>query len=90
MFSRQVWGIMPVLDCRPLIKDCNDDHPNMLMDRQQKSTNDASAIFPSIPIGSAVAVQSEDGRPWTHWTIVAMSNHNHHNMTHNQWQMHHT
>ena len=57
MFRRQVHGIMPVLDCKPLIKDCDDDHHNKLIERQQKSTNDASAVFPCIPIGSAVVVQ---------------------------------
>ena len=57
MFSRQVCSIMPVIDCKPLIEDCDDDHHNKLVGRQQKSTNDASAIFPCIPIGSAVAVQ---------------------------------
>ena len=57
MFSRQVHSIMPVLDCKPLVKDCDDDHHNKLVERQQKSTNDASAIFPCIPIGSAVVVQ---------------------------------
>ena len=57
MFNMQVGSIMPVIDCKALIKDCDDDHHNKLIDRQQKSTNDASAIFPCIPIGSAVAVQ---------------------------------
>ena len=70
IFRRQVGGIMPVIDCKPLIKDCDDDHHNKLVDRQQISTNDASAIFPCIPIGSVVAVQQEDGTPWTHGTIV--------------------
>ena len=57
MFSKQVYNIMPVIDCKPLIKDCDDDHHNRLIDRQQKTTNDASAISPCIPIGSAVVVQ---------------------------------
>ena len=78
MFSRQVHGIMPVIDCKPLIKDCDDDHYNKLIDRQQKSTNDASAIFACIPIGSAVVVQQEDSGLWTHGTIVGMGDHNHH------------
>ena len=78
MFSRQVCGIMPVLDCKPLIKDCDDDHHNKLIDRKQKSTNDASAIFPCISIGSAVVVQQEDGRLWTHRTVVGTGDHNHH------------
>ena len=78
MFSRQVCGIMPVIDHKPLVKDCDDDHHNKLIERQQKNTNEASAIFPCIPIGSAVVVQQEDGGPWTHGTIVGMGNHNHH------------
>ena len=57
MFNRQGCSIMPVIDHKSLIKDCDDDHHNKLIDRQQKSTNDASAIFPCIPIGPAVAVQ---------------------------------
>ena len=65
MFSRQVCGIMPVIDWKPLDKDCDGDYHNKLIDRQQKSTNDASSIFPCIPILSAVAVQQEDSRPWT-------------------------
>ena len=57
MFNRQVCGIMPVVDCKLLIKDSDGNHHNKLIYRQQKSTNDASAIFPCIPIGSAAAVQ---------------------------------
>ena len=78
MFNRQVCSVMPLIDCKPLIKDCDDDHHNKLIERQQKNTNDASSIFPCIPIGSAVAVQQEDGGLWTHGTIVGSGNHNHH------------
>ena len=35
-------------------------------------------MFSNIPIGSAVAVQHEDNRPWTHGTVVNTGNHNHH------------
>ena len=41
--------------------------------------NDASQVFASIPIGSTVAVQWEDGGLWTHGTIVGKGDHNHHN-----------
>ena len=78
MFNRPVCGIVPILDCKPLVEDCDDDHHAKLAERQQKNNNDPSAVFPCIPIGSAVAVQQEDGRPWTHWTIVGTGNHNHH------------
>ena len=57
MFSRQVYSIMPVINQKPLVKNCDDDHHDKLIERQQKNTNDASAIFPCIPIGSAVVVQ---------------------------------
>ena len=78
MFSRQVCGIMPIIDCKSLVKDCDDNHHNKLIDRQQKSSNDASAIFPCIPIGLAVVVQQEDSGLWTNGTIVGTGNHNHH------------
>ena len=52
-----------------------------LMHRQSKndSNNDASQAFASIPIGSTVVVQWEDGAPWTHGMIIGKDNHNHHN-----------
>ena len=78
MFSRQVQGIMPVLDCKPIRQDCDDDHHNKLVDRQQKNDNDASPVLACIPIGSTVAAQWEDGRPWTHGTIVGTGKQNHH------------
>ena len=57
MFNRPVHGIMPILDHKPQFKDCDNDHHDKLAERQQKNNNDTSAIFPCIPIGSAVAVQ---------------------------------
>ena len=57
MFNRQVWGIMPVLDHKPIGQDCDDDYHNKLVDRQHKNYNDVSPVFQYIPIGSAVAVQ---------------------------------
>ena len=26
IFNKQVHGIMPVLDCKPIMQDCDDDH----------------------------------------------------------------
>ena len=75
-FNRQVCGIMPVLDHKPIVQDCNDDHHKKL--RQQKNNNDTSPVFGCIPTGSAVAVQQEDDRLWTHGTVVRAGNHNHH------------
>ena len=70
---------MPVVDCKPIVQDCDDDHHRKLVDRQGKNDKDTSPVFSNIPIGSAVAVQCEDGRPWTHVTVVNTGNHNHHN-----------
>ena len=78
MFNRQVCGIMPVVDCKPIRQDCDDDNHSKLIDRQGKNDNDTSPVFSNIPIGSAVAVQHEDGGPWTHGTVVDTGNHNHH------------
>ena len=70
---------MPVLDHKPVWTDCDDKHHTRLVDRQQRNNNDASPVFASLPIGSAVVVQWEDGGPWTHGTVVSTGDHNHHN-----------
>ena len=69
---------MPVLDQKPVGEDYDDKHHSKLLDKQHKNNDDASLIFASIPIGSAVVVQQKDGRPWTHGTIVNTGDHNHH------------
>ena len=79
MFNRQVHGIMPVLDHKPVGQDCDDEHHSKLVDRQNKNNNNASPVFALLHIGSAVAVQCEDGGLWTHGTIVDTGDHNHHN-----------
>ena len=71
---------MPVLDRKTVSVDNDDEHHKKLMNWQGKNNpnDDTSQVFISIPIGSTVAVQWEDGEPWTHGTIVGMGNHNHH------------
>ena len=69
---------MPVLDCKPIGQDHDDNHHNKLVDRQQRNNNDASPVFSHIPIGSNVAVQQEDSGSWTHGMIVGTGDHNHH------------
>ena len=95
MFNRQACSIMPVLDCKPIIQDCDDEHHSKLVDRQQKNSNDASPMFACIPIGSTLVVQQYNSRPWTHGTVVGTGNHNHHDRSYiftnyHQQQMHHT
>ena len=72
---------MPVLEQKPIGEDYDDEHHSRLLERQHKNNNDASPIFASIPIGSAIVVQQEDGGPWTHGTVVNIGDHNHHNCT---------
>ena len=82
MFNRPVHGIMPVVDCKSIGHDCGDEYQHKLVDRQQKNNNDASPVFAFIPIGSTVAIQQEDGVPWTHGMIVGIGDHNYHNRSH--------
>ena len=70
--------MMSVLDRKLVGKDYDDKHHSRLVDRQHKKNNDASPIFASIPIGSAVVVQQEDSGLWTHGTVVGTGGHNHH------------
>ena len=72
---------MPVINRKPAGVDNNDKHYIKLIHRQSKNdtNNDASQVFASIPIGSAVVVQWKDGGLWTHGIIVGRGDHNHHN-----------
>ena len=93
MFNRLVQGIMPVVDQKPLGQDHDDDHHIKLVEIQRKNDNDTLPVFSNVAIGSAVAVQHEDGCPWTHgmvgwqgqpqspWQIICYP-------TYKQWQMH--
>ena len=85
LFNHPVCGVMPVIDRKPVSIDNDDEHHIKLMHRQSKndSNNDASQVFASIPIGSTVVVQWEDGGLWTHGTVIGKGNHNHHNRLYN-------
>ena len=56
MFNRPVHSIMPIIDCKPLVGDCDDCHAKIIK-RQQKNNNDTTVTFSCIPTGTAVAVQ---------------------------------
>ena len=36
MFNRPVCGIMPIIDHKPLVEDCDDDCHAKIIERQQK------------------------------------------------------
>ena len=59
LFNCPVHSIMPVIDRKPIGGDNDNEHHSKLFHRQHKNgTNiDASPVFVSIPIGSAVVVQ---------------------------------
>ena len=52
---------------------------NQYTGRAKMTQNDASHVFVSIPIGSTLVIQQEDGGLWTHGIIVGKGDHNHHN-----------
>ena len=54
---------MPVVNRKPVSVENDDKHHKKLMHRQGKNdtNNDAAQVFVSIPIGSTVVVQWEDG-----------------------------
>ena len=79
LFNRQFCGIMPVLGCKPIAQECDDNHHKKLIDRQQKNNNDTSPVFACFPIGSAVVVHHEDSRLRIHGSVVRTDDHNHHN-----------
>ena len=85
LFNHLVHGVMPMIDRKPVSVDNDDEHHIKFMHRQSKNdtNSDASQVFASIPIGSTVAVQWEDGGPWTHGMIVGRGKHNHHNWSYN-------
>ena len=72
---------MPVMN-RPSLHTNNDnEHHKVFTSRQDKNdqNNDTSKNLVSLPTGSTVVVQQEDGGPWTHRTIEDKGYHNHHN-----------
>ena len=83
LFNHSICGIMPVIDRKPIGGDNDDEHHSKVIHRQHKNdtNNDASPVFASIPIGSTVVVQWEDGGPWTHGMIVGKGDHNHHDQS---------
>ena len=81
LFNHLAHGIIPVLDRKPVSIDNDNEHHKKLMQEQGKNdpNNNTSQVFLSIPMGSTVAVEWEDGAPWTHGTIVGKGNYIHHN-----------
>ena len=67
---------MPALNRLPINTNNDDDHYETLMERQAKADKDydTSRNYNSIPVVSTGVVQSENGAPWTHGTIMVKKN----------------
>ena len=61
----------------------NDEHYEALVERQTKKdkNHDNPRKYNFIPMGSTVAVQLEDGGPWTHGIVAGKGDHDHHNIS---------
>ena len=47
--------------------------------------HDTPRMYASIPIGSTIVVQCEDGGPWTHGTVEIKGDHNHNDRSYTIW-----
>ena len=61
-------GIMPIINRSSINADNNDDNYEALEDRQIKAGKNYDPLrnYNFFLMGSSVAVQREDGGPWTH------------------------
>ena len=83
LFNGLVCSVMLVIDRKPIDRYNDDEHHGKRVHRQHKNdtNNDALPVVGFIPLGSTVAVQWEDGGPWTHGMVIGMGDQNHHNQS---------
>ena len=76
---------MPIINRPPVGRDKDEEHYEALIKRQTKDDKNQGTPrnYVSIPIGSTVAVQHEDGGLWTHGTVEGKGDHNHHDRSYN-------
>ena len=72
---------MPIINRIPINSDNDDNHYEALVKRQIRNDKNYDTVrnYDLFSIVSTVAVQREDGGPWTHGTIVGTDDHNHNN-----------
>ena len=68
------------MDRLPINTNNDEEHHKVLTNRQCRNDwgNDTSKTFVSLPIGSTIVVQQENGGLWTHGTIEDKGDHNQH------------
>ena len=85
LFYCPIRGIMPTIN-RPLVgRDKHEEHYEVLIKIQTENdkNQDTPRNYVSIPIGSIVVVQHEDGGLWTLGTVEGIGDHNHHERSYN-------
>ena len=80
LFNHLIRDIMPIINRPPVCIDNDQEHYEVIIKRQMKDDKSKGSpkIYVSIPMGSTVVVQQEDGGPWTQGTIEGESDQNHH------------
>ena len=81
LFNNAIQGIMLIFSRTPLSPNNDDKHYEALVEKQtiKDKNHSTPSNYDFIPIESTVAVQWEDGGPWTDGTVVEKGDHNHDN-----------
>ena len=87
LFNHPKWSIMPIINRIPINSDNDEDHYESLVKKQTRNDKnyDAARNYDLFSIGSTVAVQWEEGWPWTHGTIVGIGDQQHNNRSYTIW-----
>ena len=74
LFTRPTRVMLPTFSRPPVLCDNNEGTHTVLINRQPQISEDVDTHenIPFLTTGSTVAVQQEDGRLWTHGTIVKL------------------
>ena len=80
LFNYPMRGIMPTINRLPINSGNDDEHNKVPVNRQRKKIrNMINQKLCFFSIRSTLVVQCEDGKPWTHGTVVGRGDHNHSN-----------
>ena len=84
-FNCLIRWIMPIISRPPVGVNNEEEHYEGLVCSQTKDdkNQDTPRNYVSIPTGSTVVVQCEDGGPWTHGTVEGKCDNNHHESSYN-------
>ena len=85
LFNCPIRGIMPIINRQLVGRDNGEEYYEVLIKRQTKDDKNQGTLrnYVSIPIGSTVVVQHEDGGLCIHGTVEGKGDHNHHDRSYN-------